>query len=163
MTALRPQSRRSIDFACNPVNSLRHLDCDRTMLAHFAQMAQVLKPGAVYLVGISLTDYGWLSEEEDLWEARRGPCQVSQLVNYLPPAPGTGRARIEKVVSHLTVTRPRGTHHFDDTYDLRCYDQEEWQRLVGRSALRHLGSFDAQGRPLEGRTVPYQLEALGII
>jgi len=56
----------SVDFAFNPVNSIRHLDSDQAMLDHFEQMAVHLKPGAVYVVGLSLTDYAWLMPEEDL-------------------------------------------------------------------------------------------------
>ena len=89
----------SVDFAFNPVNSLRHLPDDGALLAHFGQMARALKPGALYVVGISLTDYDWLMPEEDLWEGRRGACQVSQLVNYLPPEPGTHLDRVERVLS----------------------------------------------------------------
>jgi SAM-dependent methyltransferase len=151
----------SVDFAFNPVNSLRHLPTDRAMLDHFAQMAVVLRPGSVYVVGISLTDYSWLLPEEDLWEGARGRCRVSQLVNYLPPEPGTRLGRVERVVSHLTITRPGGVEHLDDTYDLRCFDEGQWSALVRRSALRRLGSFDTAGRPLAGRVLPYQLEVLG--
>ena len=151
----------SVDFAFNPVNSLRHLQSDRAMIAHFAQMAAVLKPDAVYVVGISLTDYTWLSPEEDLWESVRGGCRVSQLVNYLPPEPGTRRGRTERVVSHLTVTHGQDTQHWDDAYDLRCYDRRQWDQLVEKSAMQTLGSFDGQGRPLEGRILPYQFEVLG--
>ena len=150
----------SIDFAFNPVNSIRHLDNDKTMLAHLEQMAFFLKPGALYVVGLSLTDYDQLLPEEDLWQAARGRCRVSQLVNYLPPEPGTTRARLEQVISHLTVERPRETRHFDDTYDLRCYDEKQWRDLVGRSRLDHAGSFDAFAEPREGRAPAYQLEVL---
>lgn len=148
-----------VDFAFNPVNSLRHLSTDSDMLAHFQQMAEVLKPGAVYVVGISFLDEDGMLPEEDLWEARRGTCQVSQLVNYLPPVSGN---RIEKVISHLTVTRPRGTEHFDDSYDLRTFTHDQWRDLIGSSALGHLGSFDAKGRPTDRSDLPYQLEVLGL-
>ena len=150
----------SVDFAFNPVNTLRLLPDDLAVLAHFRQMARLLKPGGLYVVGLSLTDYDWLQPEEDLWEAQRGRCRVSQLVNYLPPEPGPRHSRREQVISHLTVTRPGGSDHFDDTYDLRCYDQRQWQRLLSRSALRRVESFDAQGRPRAGRVLPYQLDAL---
>jgi len=148
------------DFAFIPVNSIRHLASDRQMWDHLAQMARILKPGALYVVGISLTDYDWLLEDEDLWEGVRGRCRVSQLVNYLPPVPGTERARVETVISHLTVTRPRGEEHFDDRYDLRTYSRQEWDALLAASALRHAGSCDAFGYPLGERLLPYQLEVL---
>jgi SAM-dependent methyltransferase len=150
----------SVDFAFNPVNTIRHLDSDGAVLDHFAQVADLLVPGALYVVGLSLTDYACLLPEEDLWRTARGRCRVSQLVNYLPPEPGTALARIEKVISHLTVERPSGTEHFDDVYDLRCYDRKQWRDLVARSRLEHAGSFDAFARPLAERTLAYQLEVL---
>lgn len=154
---LRPGS---VDLAFITVNSLRHLGSDKDMLRHFAQVRDLLRPGGLYIVGISLTDYAWLWPDEDLWTAARGPCRVSQLINWLPPEPGTPRGRLERALSHLTVTRPGGTTHLDDAYDLRCYDERQWARLVAASALRRAGSFDARGRPLPPGTWPYQLEAL---
>ncbi len=150
----------SVDFAINPVNSIRHLDSDQAMLTHFEQVAEFLKPGAVYVVGLSLTDYEYLMPEEDLWQTGRGHIKVSQLVNYLPPEPGTAKDRVEQVISHLTVVRPNRTEHFDDTYDLRTYDTKQWRDLVGKSRLDHVGSFDAFARPLDGRVLAYQLEVL---
>ena len=150
----------SIDFAFNPVNTIRHLESDKAFLSHFNQMANLLKPGAIYVVGVSLVDYSNLMPEEDLWQATRGGCKVSQLVNYLPPEPGTPTGRIETVISHLTVERPRGTEHFDDSYGLRTYDAKQWRNLVKRSRLELAGSFDAFAEPVEGRTLNYQLEVL---
>lgn len=150
----------SVDFAFNPVNTIRHLDSDKAFLAHFNQMAEIMKPGAVYVVGLSLTNYEYLMPEEDLWQTARGRCRVSQLVNYLPPEPGTATGRVETVISHLTVERPRGTEHFDDTYGLRTFDQKQWRDLIGRSRLEHAGSFDAFAEPAGERTLNYQLEVL---
>ncbi len=153
-------ANNSVDFAFNPVNSIRHLESDQEMLDHLNQMSEILRPGAVYLVGISLTDYTWLFPEEDVWEGTRGRCKVSQLINFLPPEPGTERARIETAISHLTVTRPRGEDHFDDSYGLRTYDKNQWLELVNRSPLKHGGSFDSWGKALKQRISPYQLEVL---
>jgi len=150
----------SVDFAFNPVNSIRHLESDRDMLAHLNQIGRILKPGAIYIVGISITDYDWLMAEEDLWEASRGKTKVSQLINFLPPEMGTRRHRIETAISHLTVTRPRGQEHFDDTYDLRTYGADQWQELIEQSTMLWGGSFDAWGKELKSRVLPYQLEVL---
>lgn len=150
----------TVDFALMTVNSLRHLMSDRDMKAHFAQVAGLLRPGALYVVGISLTAYDWLWPDEDTWAGTRGSCKVSQVINWLPPEPGTPRGRLERALSHLTVTRPGGTVDLDDAYDLRCYDQKQWRKLVGASAMEHAGSYNALGRPLPPGTWPYQLEAL---
>lgn len=150
----------SVDFAFIPVNSLRHLDKDTDVLNHLRQVAGLLRPGGLYVVGISLTDYGRLVPDEDLWEGVRGTCRVSQVVNYLPPEPDRRRARIETVISHLTVTRPRGTEHRDDRYDLRTYDRRQWRALIARSPLTLAASCDARGGPLAASAPAYQLEVL---
>jgi len=147
----------SVGLAFNLVNTVRHLDTDRDLLAHLSQVAQLLEPGGIYVVGISLTDYATAAPEEDLWEAARGRCRVTQLVNYLPPAAGS---RTETVVSHLMVERPRGTEHRNDRYGLRCYDRGQWRRVVARSALRRVASLDGRGRPLPDGPANYQLEVL---
>lgn len=147
-------------FAFNPVNSLRHLPSDADLVRHLRQMAAVLAPGALYVVGLSLVDYNWLFPDEDTWVGVRGRCRVTQLVNYLPPEPGTARARRETVISHLTVTRPRGEEHFDDTYDLHCCDERQWRRVLQQAQAERVASCDATGRELAGRIVPYQLEVL---
>jgi hypothetical protein len=150
----------SVDFAFNPVNTIRHLESDAAFLKHFNQMAELLKPGAIYVVGLSLTDYANLVPEEDLWQVARGRCKVSQLVNYLPPEPSTKTARVETVISHLTVERPNGTQHFDDSYGLRTFDKKQWRNLVKRSRLEIVGSFDAFAEPAADRFLNYQLEVL---
>jgi len=151
---------RSVDVAFNPVNSLRHLAGDDAVISHLDGMARLLKPRGISIVGLSLADYRWLEAEEDLWTGARGRIRVSQLVNYLPPEPGTERARSETVISHLTIERPRGTKHLDHRYDLRTYDARQWADLIDGTSLRIVASYDAAGRPLDGRLLPYQLEVL---
>jgi SAM-dependent methyltransferase len=153
-----PASR--IGFAFNPVNTLRHLPSDAAYVQHFAQMARVMAPGALYVVGLSLVNYDWLFPEEDVWQATRGSCRVTQLVNYLPPEPGTKRARRETVLSHLTVNRPGGEEHFDASYDLHCCDRKQWRQLLKRAPVQWVASCDPSGQPLNDRTLPYQWEVL---
>ncbi len=161
----------SVDFAFNPVNSIRHLQTDEEILSHFEQIASLLRPGALYVVGISLTDYSELLPEEDFWVGTRGRCRVSQTVNYLPPKTGlqgdnkpgsklTRDQQVERVISHLVVERPGGNEHFDHAYDLRCYDQGQWTSLIENSALNLVGSCDARGRAAPDFLLPYQLHLL---
>jgi SAM-dependent methyltransferase len=139
----------TIDLAFTPINSIRHLHSDRDMLAHFGQVARVLKPAGIYAVGISLTAYGLEEPSEDLWQGARGPCRVRQLVQYLPAPGGPGRhARDEAVISHMTVRTPGRTRHIDSTYTLRAYDLAQWRRLIARSPLEIAAIVDESGRDL---------------
>ena len=156
-TAPLPRSITRADVAFCPVNSVRHLTDDATMLAHLAQIARSLAPGGVYLVGLDLHDPGRVPDE-DVWEATRGSLSVQQIIQYLPP---TGRARTERVIVELVVTRPRGVEHHSYAYDLRTYTERQWRDLIGRSALRRIATCDGNGRPVEGTArLPYQIEVL---
>jgi SAM-dependent methyltransferase len=154
----------SIVFAFNTINTIRHLKTDRAFLAHFEEMARVLAPGGVYLVGMSLSAYGEEEPSEDVWEGRRGKCRVHQLVQYLPPEPGGRGSRMEQVLSHLKIERPTRTEHRDDRYFLRCYDRKQWRALIGKSALRILEVTSDEGEPLrdfDGSYFLYLLQKRG--
>ncbi len=142
-------ARGSVDFAFNLINTIRHLSSDAAMLAHFEQMASVLATGGVYALGLSLSAYGFEIPSEDIWIGRRGRCEVRQVVQYLP-ATGAGRGgRVERVISHLTVTRGARVEEIDFAYDLRSYDLSQWQRLVARSALELVGTVREDGSDFE--------------
>jgi len=143
----------SVDFAFNPINSIRHLDSDSAMLDHFESIARALKPGGVYAVGLSLAAYGLEQETEDVWLGKRGACTVRQTAQYIPPSvehssnPAPSQ-RFETVISHLEITRPSGTEHQDSTYRLRTYSRDEWMRLLDRSAMQLVETVDEDGDPI---------------
>ena len=151
------------DFAFNLHNTIRHLESDEAMLRHFSEMARALRPHGLYAVGISLSQYGEEPVQEDVWVGRRGRRTVRQLVQYLPPGTrehGPARQRFERVVSHVAIERPRGVEHFDSTYELRCYDARQWERLLARSALRQRATVDWWGEPFTRRAPGYAIELL---
>lgn len=147
----------AVDVAICPVNSLRHLASDRDVLAHLEQIAGLLAPGGVYLVGLDLLHPGQTAEE-DVSTGARGRLRVTQIVQYLPPVTGSRR---ERVIVEMVVDRPRGREHHSFAYDLRTYNPRQWSSLIARSALRRLAVCDASGRPV-ARTarLPYQIEVL---
>ena len=165
--AVRPQP---VDFAFNLFNTIRHLETDAALLLHFAQMAQVLRPGGVYAVGLSFTAYGQELMDEDVWEGRRGALHIRQVAQYLPPGswePGQlaarppRRPRFERVISHMRITRGARVEDVDTHYDLRCYDARQWRSILSRSALQPVATLDMTGRPVTGRP-PYALELLAL-
>jgi len=151
----------SVDFAFNMINTIRHLDSDRAMLAHFGEVARVLRPQGAYVVGLSLSAYGLEPPTEDVWSGKRGKLSVSQVVQYIPPGGGGGDARRgegqrqERVVSHLTVRRLGEERHVDSTYALRSYSLSQWERLVERSPLRIDGVVSSSGEDATPREPGY--------
>lgn len=155
-----------VDFAFNLINTIRHLPSDGAMLKHLRGMARAMRPGAVYIVGISLTAYGREREQEDVWKARRGATDVVQVVQYLPPEARSGPgARTERVISHLTVrslARENGSmRDITSAYTLRCYSLEQWIKLIERSPLEVVASIDEDGNTTPAREGGYCVFVLG--
>ncbi|MDO9693752.1 MAG: class I SAM-dependent methyltransferase [Candidatus Latescibacteria bacterium] len=150
----------TVDVAYLPDNSFRHLPDDAAALAHLDGMAKLLRPGGVYVVGISLTNPEGEEPDEDVWTASRGGIRVTRVVNYLPPETGAPGPRLERVISHLVVQRSGREEHRDHVYDLRTYTPRQWEELLAGSGLRRLASLDRLGMPRAGRDLLYQLEVL---
>lgn len=136
----------SADFAFNPINTIRHLSSDAAMIRHLNQVAKVVRPGGVYIVGISLSAYGIEGITEDLWTGSRGNCRVTQVITYFPPASTGAKARDERVHSHLSISTPKGHQDADSTYVLRTHNLSQWQSVVKRSRLQIIASVDEEGR-----------------
>lgn len=136
----------SVGLALNPINTIRHLETDDELREHFAQIARVLHPRGVYAVGLSLSLEGSEFPSEDVWEGRRGPVAVKQVVSYIPPEAGSG-LRAEMVYSHMTVTTPSAAREIASTYALRTYSLSQWLGAIGRSPLREIAYTDMLGAP----------------
>jgi SAM-dependent methyltransferase len=144
--------------AFNPVNTFRHLHSPRAAAEHLREIARVLVPGGLYLVGMSFSRYGDEEASEDVWTAQRGDIAVRQIVQYLPPDPDE---RMETVISHLQVDGPTGREYLDASYRLRSYDLGQWKGLVRRSPLRRVGALDDLGNVVtDDVETSYQVEVL---
>jgi ubiquinone/menaquinone biosynthesis C-methylase UbiE len=140
---------RSVDFAFNLINSIRHLKSEKACTDHLRAVASVLKPTGVYAVGISLSSYGNERPTEDVWAGARGNIRVTQAVQYIPAFAKKGTSgRFEQVISHLTVARPRGEEHTTLTYSLLSYDAEQWYGTIERAGMRVVATTTEQGREI---------------
>ena len=114
-------------------------------------------------MGISLSEYGLESPSEDVWQGKRGGTHVHQVVQFEPPTinPSTKSrsmaARVERVFSHLTITRRGEVSTATATYGLRCYDLDQWRAAIDRSPLRELATCDERGAPLPPACPGYTL------
>ena len=137
--------RVRVEIAFVLISTVRHLMTDEALLSHLACVAEALRPGGVYAVGLGMTAYGAEPESEDVWVGRRGPCEVTQVAQYLPPERGRRR---ERVFNHLTVVTPRAERHLDSTYELRSYSGPQWTRVLARSAFEPIAVVDEEGEEI---------------
>ncbi len=152
---------RGADVAFNLINTIRHLDSDAAMLEHLESISACLRPGGVYIVGLSTTIAGFEPPSEDTWTGARGRLQVSQLIQYIPPTDPADRT--ERVISAITASRPRGDELIDSSYTLRTYTLEQWYGLVERSTLRIAAVVDEQGRDLDPPPIGYAIYVLATV
>jgi hypothetical protein len=148
---------RSVDFAFDLDNTVRHLLDDAAMRTHLDDMARVLRPGALYAVGVDLARYGEDLPWEDVWEASRGGIAVSQVVQYLPP---TWSSRQETVIEHLVIQRPGRVEHRDHVYRLRTYDPDQWERLIAACGFQIVDVVDEAGHGTRERPFAYGIHLL---
>lgn len=153
--------RGRVSFAFNMINTIRHLPGDAAMLDHFDQVAKVLAPGGVYVVGLSLSAYGCEPPTEDVWVGSRKGLKVTQVVQFLPPrTQGNPRPRRESVISHLSIEQGGTTEHRDSTYQLRTYNLRQWRALLAASQLRERASIDEVGEAAEASDGHYNVFVL---
>jgi hypothetical protein len=157
----------SIDFAFNMINTIRHVKSDAAMVRHLKGVKQALKPGGVYVVGLSLSWYGVEAPTEDVWKGSMRGLKVLQTVQYLPAAGGpAARARMEQVLSHLQMSEGRGKHtkmwDVDDRYQLLSYNLQEWMNVVEKAGLKVLATVDEQGNEIPPADPGYSIFVLGV-
>lgn len=157
---IRPRLRAQLAF--NLINTIRHVQSDAEMLRHFDMIARALRPGGAYIVGLSLSLYGFESPTEDVWTGSRGTTKVTQVVQYLPPDGdgSTRQGREERVISHLTTRSGNRTRHLDSTYVLRTYSLNQWHRLIARSPLHIAGLVDQDGIEMQESPLGYAVYIL---
>lgn len=155
--------RGRVDAAFNPINSIRHLMDDASMLAHFDAVRAALRPGGVYVVGIELSNQRYAQPTEDVWRGRdrAAGLSVQQNVSYVPPGRG-GRAEV--VTSHLTVRDrhrdARRVRHFDDRYELRTYSRPQWMTLLKAAGWSLVAAYNGRGEAVKVASIGYRLQVL---
>lgn len=159
--ASRRFGARVADVAFTLDNSVRLLPDAGALGRHLADTARLLRPGGVYIVGVTFHDPGRAGPSEDSWEGRRGRCRVRQLVQFLPPEPGS-RGRHEEVLEHVAVERPRGTEHRDARWRLLLVTRRGWEAVVRTSPFRWVATVDSSGEAISPGTFDSQWLVLAL-
>lgn len=151
----RPRTKADLAFVL--INTIRHAHTDREMLTHFRMVARSLNPNGIYIVGISLSLYGFEAATEDVWTGSRRGTKVTQVVQYIPPEGDGSKVRDEYVHSHLTITSGKRTRHTDSTYTLRTYSLDQWRKLIAKSPFEIIGVTDQDGVPTKPSPLGYNV------
>ncbi len=137
---------RTFDFAFNTINTFRHLMSEKEALHHLHLIAESLKPGGVYFVGLDVVEYDVPEPMEETWVVNKAGCEVTQVMMTIPPEK---EKRLERIINHITVRTRNREFYYESTYDLYTYSIRQWVRLIEKSPFEMVDAYDFLHQPIE--------------
>jgi len=126
--------RRKFDAAFNTINSFRHLPDESAAEAHLHCVADALRTGGLYVLGLHLTPTRGDADDEESWSARRGNLAV---LSTLWSIEVDRRRRRERVGMTVDVYTPTRQFRLAEEMIFRTYTAAQMQAL-----LNHVGRFE---------------------
>ncbi|EAQ82102.1 SAM-dependent methyltransferase [Blastopirellula marina] len=120
---------KPVDCVVNLVNTFRHLTTEQAALAHLQQVAAVLKPGGIFLLGFHLIP---LDADPDCTErstARHGPTKVTLTLRVVD---FNRRQRLERIRFNLRVKSGQRDLKLQSEYDYRLYTHKQFLSLLAK-------------------------------
>ena len=126
--------RYKYDGAYCTVDTFRHLLTESEAQAHLEQMAETLKKGAIYVLGLHLLPSCGITSSVVRWKNSRGRLNVHTTMTVLD----INRKKREETLSvSLLVHSGKTTHRIRSIYKLRTYTLRQLRLLIRRT-----GKFD---------------------
>jgi SAM-dependent methyltransferase len=120
---------KKVDVAFNMINSFRHLLSEQMAEAHLKCVAESLRPGGLYVLGLHLTPTAGTPMTEESWSARRGNLAIN---THLATLDLDRRKRTERCRMQLDIYTPTDRKQIVDELVFRTYTAEQIERLLER-------------------------------
>lgn len=122
--------RKPFDAAFNTINSFRHLPTEEAAEGHLRCVADSLKPGGIYVLGLHLTPArGEPESDEEFWSARRGHLAVA---SHMWSKEVDRRRRVETVGMSFDVYTPTKSFRLVDETGFRTYTARQMVDLFSK-------------------------------
>lgn len=132
--------RQRQDIAFNTINSFRHLPSEAAARGHLACMADAVRPGGLYLLGVHLTPTRAEPSETESWSARRGHLSINTHMWFKHR---DTRKRIERFGIRFDIHSPSRSFRINDELRLRSYTRPQMDRLIqSNQSWQILETFD---------------------
>ncbi len=116
-----------VDAAFNTINSFRHLATEAAAHSHLQCVANTLRPGGIYVLGLHLTPSEGEPSEDESWAARRGNLSVLSRIWVIEQ---NQRKRQETVGMSYDVYTPTRQFRIVDQSCFRTYTARQMQSLL---------------------------------
>ncbi|MBK8091550.1 MAG: class I SAM-dependent methyltransferase [Verrucomicrobiaceae bacterium] len=121
--------RGSFDMAHCLVSTFKYLHTEKDATECLQRVADALRTGGLFFLGLHLTNYDAGKEEHERWVARRDRIQVTCNTHTWP---ADRKLRLEKLRTRLQIT-DSGRQHLQETHwEFRTYDAAQLRRLLRR-------------------------------
>jgi len=118
---------KPVDAAFNLINSFRHLPSEEAAYSHLEAMAQAVRPGGIYVLGLHLTPLGHEPLGEETWHVRRGNLAID---SSLWTIERNLRSRQERCSISVDVYTPARCMRIEDQILLRTYTWSQFESLL---------------------------------
>lgn len=128
-----PASRKKsglIKVAFNTINSFRHVGTEAEARKHLECMADVIRPGGIYLLGVHLTPTQVPPSETESWSARRGHLAIN---THMWTIDRNKKKRLERFGIRFDVHTPSDSFRINDELRLRSYTPKQMDSLIKAS------------------------------
>lgn len=115
------------DASFNTINSFRHLLTEKQAVAHLQCMAQAIRPGGIYALGLHLTPTEGVPTDTESWNARRGNLSVN---THMWPLSRDPKKRVERFGMRFDVYSPTSHMRIEDELVLRSYTAKQFGLLL---------------------------------
>ena len=133
------RTRSTFDLAFNLLSTFKHVERERDAQRHLGRVAEVLRPGGLYVLGVHTTDYEETRRRRERWVAARDGVEVTCNIQVWP---ADRAARRERVRARLVVDDHGETRRLESHFNFRTYDEEELEALVASEPrLRHVATY----------------------
>ena len=123
-----PSSHR-FDLVHCLVSTFKYIETEGGALSCLQRIADCLKPGGLFVLGLHLTDYGHRACHHERWVAERDGYEV---VCNTRTWPADRRRRQEALRTRLRIRHPDGSHSLQETrWQFRTYSARQLSRLLG--------------------------------
>lgn len=128
MECFRVPDGRRFDLAHCLVSTFKYLDSEAAALAFLQRIADSLKTGGLFVLGLHLTDYRRPAITHERWVGQREGIEV---VCNTRTWPADRRRRTESLRTRLRVTLPNGeTRHQETQWEFRTYSAAQLRALL---------------------------------
>lgn len=118
-----------VDAAFNTINSFRHLRTEQQARSHLKCVADSLRPGGLYVLGLHLTPTEVEPMQEESWSARRGNLAVLSRMWVIDC---NLQHRLETVGASFDIYTPSRQFRIEDEIGFRTYTFRQMAALLSK-------------------------------